>query len=51
MRLSGGESAFKRGPVHPCHHHHAPGRVFLDDRGDEAVGIKFQFVEKAHDHR
>ncbi len=49
MRLAGGDSTFERGAVHPRHHHDASGLLFLNDRGDKAVGIEFQFVVKAHD--
>ena len=49
MRLAGGDGAFERGAVHPCHHHHAAGCVFLDDRGDQAVGVKLQLVVETHD--
>ena len=49
MSLAGGDGAFERGAVHPRHHHDATGLLFLNNRRDEAVGIEFQFVVKAHD--
>ena len=48
MRLAGGDGAFQRGAVHPRHHHHTAGFLFLDDRGNQALGVKFQFVVETH---
>jgi hypothetical protein len=48
MRLARDDGAFERRAVHPRHHHHAAGFLFLNDRGNQTVRIKFQFVVKAH---
>ena len=48
MRLAGGDGAFERRAVHPRHHHHAAGFLFLNDRGNQTVRIKFQFVVETH---
>ena len=48
MRLAGGDGLFQRRAVHPRHHQHAAGFLFLNDRGDQAGGIKFQFVVETH---
>ena len=48
MRPAGGDGGFERGAVHPGHHQHAAGGLFLDDGRDEAVHVKFQLVVKTH---
>lgn len=41
MRPAGGDGFFQRRAVHPREHHDALGFVFLDDRGNQTVGVKF----------
>ena len=48
MSPAGRDCFFQRGAVHPRHHQHAAGGLFLDDGRDQAVGIKFQLVVKTH---
>ena len=48
MGLASLDGVGERGAVHPRHHHDASGFLFLNDGGDQAVGVKFQFVVEAH---
>ena len=48
MRFACGDGLFQRGAVHPRHHQDATGALLLDDGGNQAVRIKFQFIVKAH---
>ena len=48
MGLAGGDGFFERSAVHPRHHQDATGAGFLHDGGNEALGVKFQFVVKGH---
>jgi hypothetical protein len=48
MGLAGGDGFFQGSSVHPRHHQNAASAGFLHDGGNEAVGVKFQFVVKAH---
>ena len=43
------QGLFERGPVHPGHHYHAPGFLFLNNGGNQSAGIKLQFFVKTHD--
>src|SRR5208283_6068272 len=51
MGLAGLNRAFQRGAVHPRHHQHPPRLLLLHNRRDETIGIKLQFVVKAHNPR
>ncbi len=46
--LAGFDGVFERGAVHPGHHEDAAVGVVLNNRGDEAFGVEFQFVVEAH---
>src|SRR6185436_12865303 len=46
--LARGECRFERGPIQPSHHQHPSRRLFLNDRGNEAVLSPLQPVIKAH---
>jgi hypothetical protein len=46
VRLAGGDGLFQGGAVHPRHHQDAPGFLFLDNGGNQAVVVKFQLVVK-----
>ena len=48
MGLARGNRFFDRSSVHPRHHQDAAGFLFLDNRRDQAVGVKFELVVKAH---
>ncbi len=48
MRLAGGNGFFQRRAVHPREHQHAAGFLLLNNRGNQSLRIKFQFVVKAH---
>ena len=41
MRLARRNGFFQRGAVHPREHHHAASFVFLDDRGNQTLRVKF----------
>jgi hypothetical protein len=51
MGFAGGDGGLEGGAVHPGHHEDASGGLVLNDGGEEAVGIKFQFVVEAHIER
>src|SRR5205807_8440385 len=43
------DSFFQRSAIHPGHHQHAPGGLFLDNGGNQAAGgVEFQLIVKAH---
>jgi len=48
MRFARGNGFFERSAIHPRHHQDATGAGFLHDGGNEALGVKFQFVVKGH---
>ena len=48
MRLAALDCFFERGPIHPRHHQHASGLLFLDDRRNQSIHVKFQIFVKAH---
>ena len=48
MRLARCDGGFERSAVHPGHHQHATGFLFLDDGRDQPVPVKFQFIVKTH---
>jgi len=48
MGFAGGDGFFEGSAIHPRHHQDAAGAGFLHNGGNEAVGVKFQFVVKGH---
>ena len=48
MRPPGFDGFFERRAVHPRHHQHAAGFLFLHDGGNQAVRVKFQIVVETH---
>ncbi len=47
MRFAGFERFSERRLIHPCHHENASARLLLDDRRNQAHGIKFQLLASA----
>ena len=48
MRLARRDGLLQRRAVHPRHHQHAAGFLFLDDRWNQTVAVKFQLIVKTH---
>ena len=48
MRPARLDGFLERRSIHPSHHDDAAALLFLDDRRDQSVRVKFQFVVEAH---
>ena len=48
MRLAGSDGFFQGSAIHPRHHQHPASGLFLDNGGNQPVGIEFQSVIKVH---
>src|SRR5579872_2197080 len=51
MSFPCGQRGFEGFAVHPGHHQNTSTGLVLDDRRNEAFGVKFQFVVKTHHGR
>jgi len=43
-----GDGFFEGSAIHPRHHQHAAGALFLHDGGNQSTRVEFQFVVKGH---